>query len=141
MPAWYTEYTLDRGNIKMADLPFLLVLEGTLASGGVGTLQYSVPPSEDLEVHGVVHTSTGTFNITGMRTSDGVSYTNASQSVEIPSTAIPSVANGYNAIWALATPLLVEGSNSLYIDLEDSSAGSNTVTLILNCIRRFKVRQ
>lgn len=125
----------------MADLPFLLVLETTLASGGVGTLQYSVPPSEDLEVHGVVHTSTGTFNITGIRTSDGVSYTNASQSQEIPSTALPSVANGYNALWSLAAPLVIVGSNSLYIDLEDSSAGSNTVTVVLNCVRRFKVGQ
>ena len=93
----------------MAESPFLHVLETTLPGNGSGTLSVLVPNSEKLTIHGFRFVSTGTFNLTGIRTTDGVHYTNASQSVEIPSTVLGDATNGYNTLKDFRVPLVVEG--------------------------------
>lgn len=119
----------------MPSYPFLLVLETALNANGVGTVSYQVSPMETLTLTGLVFASTGTFNITSIRDSGGRQYTNATATVEIPSSVIPSGANANNAIWEFPTPMVIEKGNSLIIELEDSSGSGNTVTLIANAMK------
>ena len=119
----------------MGNYPFLHVFEATLTANGTGTLSVIVPNSEKLTIHSIFFTSTGVFNITDIRTSDGVHYTNASASVEIPSSIMGSVADGYNTIVDLAGEIVVDGGTTFYIDLEDSSGSGNTVTFVLNSLK------
>lgn len=114
----------------MALIPYSLVLEATLTSGGTATVSYPVPVGESLELTDMIFVSTGIFNITGIRDSSGRNYTNASLSVEIPSSVLKSGANAFNAHNPFSIPLVIEGGTVFYIDLEDSSAAGNTVTIV-----------
>lgn len=116
-------------------VPFFLVLEAVLAGNGTGSVSYSVPPSEQLLLAEMVFVATGAFNITNIRTSDGLANTNATPAIEIPSTVMQNGANSNRGIKEFAEPLLVNGSITVYVDLEDSSGAGNTVTLVFNAIR------
>lgn len=119
----------------MADRPYFLVLEATIAGNGTGTVSYTMPGNERVELHELVYVSTGRFNITDIRDSTGLHYTNASPSVEIPSDVLASGTNSNNALQKLPLPLVIESGVTLYIDLEDASGLSNTITLVFTGVR------
>lgn len=119
----------------MALIPFTLILQAVLTNGGTATVSYPVPPGETLLIKDMVFASTGAFNIYGIRDSSGRNYTNASLSVEIPSTVLASGANNNNHIPPFDIPLIVEGSTTIYFDLEDTSGAGNTVDLVFTCHR------
>jgi len=121
----------------MADFPFLVVLQVALTGNGTGSVSYSVTTQEALEIVELYQKSTGTFNVTDIRTSDGQHYTNASSVVPIPSDFFADVEDGYNAKPALPIPIVLSGGGVVYIDLLDTSGVANTVTILLRCIRRF----
>lgn len=119
----------------MADRQFTLVLEAALTSGGAATISYTVPPNEKLTLNSMVYNSTGIFNITDIRDSAGYHYTNASPATEIPSGVLANGANNFNSLKDFSAPIIIEGGMIFYVELEDSSAGANTVTLVFAGIR------
>lgn len=116
----------------MAEIPYLELASVTLTANGVGTFSQPVPNTQQLSLREWVFSSTGVFQITGIRTSDGRNYTNASPSVPIPSAVLPSGANNFNAIHQFIPELVVPGNVILYIDFKDTSGAGNVVNLLLS---------
>lgn len=114
----------------MAEFPYLLVLESTLAGNGTGTVSYTLPQGEELELTQMRFQSTGTFNITDIRDSSGNHMTNASPAVEIPSAVMQPGNQAFRSLGDFTTPFLINQGKTFYVDLEDSSGSSNTVTLV-----------
>lgn len=117
----------------MANVPYLLLLTASLASGGTASPSYAVPQGQNLNVKNLFYQSTGTFKVTGIRTSDGRNYTNASGSQGIPSSLLNNAAASNISFNDFVPDLFVDGGVILYIDLLDTSAGANTVNLLLPC--------
>lgn len=115
----------------MAEIPYLELASVVLTANGTGTFSQPVPNTQTLSIREWVFTSLGLFQITGIRTSDGRNYTNASPSVPIPSAVLPSGANNFNAIHSFIPELVIPGNVILYIDFKDISAAPNTVNLLL----------
>jgi hypothetical protein len=118
----------------MPDNPYFCILETTLAGNASGTLSYQVPANMELTIRGWRQVSTGAFNLTGVRDSQGLYYTNASASVEIPSSYIADLADGNNGLKDFPMSLVIEGGTIIYIDVEDTSGAGNTVTIVLDGI-------
>lgn len=122
----------------MATIPFLLQGRVVLTALGTGTFQYPVPQGEKVRIRDLVYSSTGTFGVTDIRTSDGRHYTNASGSAPIPSAVLANGANNFNNVRDFEPDLAVEGGSILYIDLVDTSNAGNTVNLTMNSERDTK---
>lgn len=116
--------------------PYLLVLEATLAANGTGTLSYPVPQNEQLELHQIFQQSTGAFGITSIHDSGGTNFTNASSTIEIDDDFIDDVDEANIAVRDFIVPLVVNGGTILYIDVEDTSGAGNTVSILLNGVRK-----
>lgn len=119
----------------MPDQTFFVVLETTVGANSSATLSYQVPTSESHQFLAIKAKSTGDFNVTDIRDSQGKPYTNASTTVEIPGDFFQNVANGYNAYTEFPVPIAVPGGAILYIDVEDVSGSNNTITFVLIGIR------
>lgn len=115
----------------MAEIPYLELASVVLTANGTGTFSQPIPNTQQLSIREWVYSSTGTFQVTGIRTSDGRNYTNASPSVPIPSSVLPGAANNFNSIHAFIPELVIPGNVILYIDFKDTSAAPNTVNLLL----------
>lgn len=118
-------------------IPYILQLASVLTANGTGTMQYTVPPNEGLEISELIFTSTGAFSVTDLRVSGGHVMTNAGTNNPIPSTALRNGANNNNTLYELKIPLILKGGQVLYVDLLDTSAAPNTVRLTSNCIREI----
>lgn len=115
------------------DIPYELFLSAALTAGGTGTLTYQVPQGQTLELDEFVFSSTGTFSLVGLRNAGGINFTNATPSNGIPSTMLASAANQFNIIKDFKPNLIIQGGDTLYVDLIDTSAAPNTVRLLINC--------
>lgn len=111
-------------------IPYLLRLQSVLVAGGTGSLFYAVPPDQSIELQDFVFVSTGIFNITGFRNGGGTSFTNASAATPILSTLVAAAGNNFNLLKLFTPPLRIEGGDTLYIDLIDTSGAGNTVTFL-----------
>jgi len=114
-------------------IPYELFLSSVLTAGGTGTMSYQVPPSQQLELDEFVFSSTGTFSVVGFRNGGGMQFTNATPSNGIPSTMINNAANNFNLIRDFKPNLVIQGGDTLYIDVIDTSAAPNTVRFLANC--------
>ena len=112
--------------------PFLLVMAKTVGSGLSDTLSYSVPRGEKLTITQLYFDSTGTFNVTDIRNAKGMSYSNALGNAAIPSTFFNDVTNQFNTLLNLVVPLELDGNDTLYIDVTDTSGGSNVIRFVAN---------
>lgn len=119
----------------MATYPFWLQLDVTLASGGTGTLTHTVPNNEKLTISELVFNQTGTFSVIGFTVSGGRNISNASNNKPVPSVNLQKGTNQFNHIGKFDTPLVLNGGETMTIELLDTSAGSNLVQLTANCIR------
>ena len=115
--------------------PYLLYLEQALTAAGTGSLSYTVPANEKLELHQLFVVSTGAFEVTDIRDSSGKHYTNASLAFGIPSSLLSRATNNYNVFMNFPVPILLDGALIIYIDLFDTSGAGNTVGLLLPGIR------
>ena len=122
----------------MTTIPYVLVGQKVLGALGTGTFQYPVPQGEELRIRDLIYSSSGTFSITSIYTSDGQRYTNASGSAGIPSSVLANGANNFNNIRDFEPDLVIKGGTIFYIDLVDTSNGANTVNLAMNCQRDTK---
>lgn len=120
----------------MALIPYILQLQATLTANGTGTLTYTVPNNEELDLREWQWSSTGTFGITGMRTTGGNNLTNASNNVYIPNTHLPMAVAETNNLGKFHEPLVIKGGSTLQVDLLDISGGGNTVKASFNGIRK-----
>lgn len=119
----------------MADFPFLIVLQSVLLANGTGTMSYTVPNGESLEISSLVFQSTGTFAVTDIRNSASLHYTNASASIPIPSAVLPSSANNFNSIGEFISNIKLGGGDIIYFDVKDTSGAGNTVNIVLSAVR------
>lgn len=114
-------------------IPYAIPLNAVLAGNGSISLIYSVPQDWKLYIKEWFWTSTGVFRINDIRDSRGVHFTNASQSVPILSTFLRNPGNSNIALDDFMLPITIDGGNTIYIDITDTSAGANTVNAVLNC--------
>lgn len=115
----------------MARFPFLAVLEKALAANGSGSVEYTVPTGESMEIYGVMNTATGSFDITDIRDTKGIHYSNASAAAGVPNTFLPTAQTNYVNAGDFREPIKLEGGVTIIIDLLDTSGAVNTVTLLL----------
>jgi hypothetical protein len=112
-------------------VPFWVKLEATLTANGTGTLSYNIDPSEEWEFLDWLWTSTGTFEITGIRASNGINFSNVLSTNTIPSTLLPKGADDNHALRGFPVPMRIKENNILYIDIVDTSGSGNTVEVVL----------
>ena len=120
----------------MAQIPYILQLQVTLTASGQGTLTYTVPNNEELDLREWVFSSTGVFGITGIRVTGGNTLTNASNNQYIPNTHLPMAVAETNNISKFYEPLIIKGGSTLQIDLLDTSVAGNTVKCSIAGIRK-----
>jgi hypothetical protein len=113
-------------------LPYELFLSSVLTAGGTGTMSYQVPPGQKLIIDEFVFISTGAFNVVGMRNGGGQQFTNATPSNGIPSTMLANGLNQFNVIKDFKPNLEIQGGDTFYIDIIDTSAAPNTVRFLGN---------
>ena len=113
----------------MALIPYILELEVTLAGSGQGTMTYTVPRNERLELRKMVHTSTGAFEVTAIDVSGANALTNASVADAIPSENLLDGADDYHGIGIFDPPIVIEGGGQIDIQLTDISTSSNVVKI------------
>lgn len=119
----------------MPEYPYFLELSIVLAASSSGTLSFPVPNSEVLRLTRVVYVSTGIFNITDIRSTRGIHYTNASPANPITSTQIQNAGNAFRSIMDFNGEIVIEGGETLIIDLVDTSVALNTIQLLLSGIK------
>lgn len=119
----------------MARFPFVIALEVVAAANGLIQASYIVPSGETYEITDLIWNATGAFNIIGIRSSQSLYHTNASQDNPIPSSHLKQVEQLYNFLNPFAIPMIVNPTNSLIFDIQDTSGGSNTINLSLAAIR------
>lgn len=118
------------------EIPFTIALPIVLSANGRGTVSYVVPTNQEVEFKALIYSSTGVFNLTGIRDSAGLSYTNSSENSPIPSTHLRKAGDNYNHLDLFPTQFKLGGGRTLYIDLIDTAnSGNNTVYLSLTAIR------
>jgi hypothetical protein len=113
-------------------IPYILMLNSTLAASGQGTAQYQVPPGQTLEINKLFYTAQGIFNVTGIRNGGSILFSNISASNPIPSTMLANIVNQFNVFEEMNPPLVILGGDTFYIDLLDTSGNPNTVRLLLS---------
>lgn len=114
----------------MAEFPYFLILNSVLAGNGSGTMSYTLPQNESIELTELRFIATGAFNITDIRDSSGNHLTNASAANPILSTMIQNAASPNIAVAQLPTPLIISQGKTFYVDVLDTSAAGNTVRLL-----------
>lgn len=115
----------------MALRPYLFTQTVTLSASAAGTAQFVVSPGETIRFKRLYYVSTGSFNVTGIRNSAGLRYTNASTDDPITSTTLQNAANSNISLSDFLLSLEIIGSGELDIDLVDTSGASNTVRITL----------
>jgi len=110
---------------------FFITERVTLNADGTGTWQYTVGNGEVFDIHGFFTSSTGAYDITDIRDSTGLHYTNASVNNPIPSVDFPSGANENNHIGEFPQPIHIDGGVTIYVDVIDTSGSGNVVDLLM----------
>ncbi len=118
----------------MKTIPFLIPLTVVLAANGVGNLSFAVPQNWILHIRQWWFTSTGIFRINQLQDSTGVNYTNATQSVPIPSTFLQNPGNAFLSINTFLHDIDLDGGKSIIIQVQDTSVAGNTINAVLNCM-------
>lgn len=116
---------------------FYIPLTVTLAANGQGSLIYVVPQTATLHVKGWVWKSAGAFNVVGIQDNTGIQFTNATQTVPIPSDFLPILSTPNN--WMFELPLVIDliGGKSLNINLIDTSGSSNLIKAMLYAVQDY----
>lgn len=120
----------------MAEYPFFVELQEAVGANSTATLSYQVATNEQLTIKAIRQKSTGTCNITQIRDSRGISYSNADPTEALPLELFADLADANNGLLALPFDLVVPGATTIYFDLKDTSGALNTVNLILVGIRK-----
>ena len=119
----------------MADYPFLIALNNSLPSGGRITLSYQVQTNEQIIVHDLMYSRTATFSLYGLRTNQWY-YANINESNPILSTFLKKVGNEYNNIGLFDKPLVIMSGDTLYLDVVDTGAATETLYILLAATRK-----
>jgi hypothetical protein len=119
-------------------IPYLLSLNTVLTALGQNTMSYQVPPGQTLEIDEFVFVATGIFNLVGIRNGGSVLFSNISPSLPILSTMIADVANNFNVIKSFMPHLIIQGGDTFYIDVIDTSGAGNTVRFLGNCLKNLQ---
>lgn len=114
----------------MKTIPFLIATQVVLAANAVGNLSFAVPQNWLVHIRQWWFVSTGIFRINQLQDSTGVNFTNATQSVPIPSTFLQTPANGNLAIRDLLGSLDLDGGKTLIMQVQDTSGAGNTISSI-----------
>lgn len=115
-------------------IPYVIPLNAVLAGNASISLQYSVPQAWTLDIKEWFWTSTGVFRINDILDSRGVHYTNASQSIPILSTFLRNPGNSNISFDDFMLPLHVNGGDTIFIQITDTSGGGNTINCVLNTV-------
>lgn len=113
----------------MAEFPYVLVLQAVALANSTATAFYALPPNEKLSLHDVRRSATGAFSITDIRKSGGEHLTNASASTPILSTQIQDGSSPNIGFTDFGGELEIEGGETFYIDVKDTSGSGNTINL------------
>ena len=119
----------------MAEYPFIIALQEVCAANGLINLIYTVPSGETYKLTDLIWDATGEFNVTSIRSSQSLYHTNADQNTPIPSSHLKQVEQLYNFLNPFAIPMIVNATNNLIIDVQDTSGAQNTINISIAAIR------
>jgi len=111
--------------------PYIFTDKVSLSANSTGTAEFRVDEGTAFKAKKFWITSTGSFDITGIRDNRGNHYTNASSSEPIPSAMLnrPQTAGG--GVYEFVPPLELAGGDVLYIDFKDTSGSANTINIAI----------
>jgi len=115
--------------------PYLLTMKDTTTSGGSVTLSYQLANGRKLHIHDILFQSTNTFDLINMYTAAaGRELGNMSNSNPIPSGMLREDDTQNHRPKFPIEPLILEGGDTLYIEVKDTATVANTIQALLNCI-------
>lgn len=116
----------------MASIPYFLRLQVVIAAaGGTGTATYLVPALQTLHLNTLEWESTGVFGIYNIRNTNGRIYTNASQATPLSNVFFQQGSSPNIGLLNFPYVLDIAGSDGIFFDIINTSAGANTIDLLL----------
>lgn len=115
----------------MSIIPYSVSLSVTAALNSLIEASYQIPSNQEFSIDDVIITSTGIFNLVGLRNSDGLNFANISENSPMPSTHLKNGANSNDSINPFQFPLVLKEGRTLYITFKDTSGVENDIYLTL----------
>lgn len=121
----------------MAESQLWLYSQITLGANGRGTITLQAGEGDAFTLRMVQFRSTGAFRVLRMRTSGGREYISDQQGSGIPNTFFTPT--NYDVVEAerLEPPITINPSEILYLDIQDTSGATNTVSVLFAGVRQF----
>lgn len=113
----------------MALRPFIFTDTVVLTASATATVRLPVSNGEKGFYGKLYFVSTGAFNVTGLRSDNSISYSDASAENPLTSTTLQNAANANRSLEGFDLKLDLEGPNALNIDITDTSGSGNTVRI------------
>ena len=111
--------------------PYILTDTVVLTASADGEAVLRVGANERFEGHKLLILSTGNFEVRGIKNDSGLPFTNADSGDPLTQAMFPDDYDAGDAPLELDAPLIVEKNDALTVQLTDTSAGSNTVRIVL----------
>lgn len=116
----------------MADYPFVIPIQQTIAAGLTGTYVFSISSSETMKVSRIIaNITTAGVNIVNIRDQGGRGYMPPGTSGFIPIGMVgdPSQPNDLNVL-LFDIPIELPAQDSLIVDVQNTTGGGVTLTLV-----------
>lgn len=121
----------------MAESQLWLYSQITLGANGRGTITLQAGEGDAFVLRNVQYRSTGAFRILRVRTSGGREYLSDQSGSGIPSSFFDDTVYFVTENERLEPPIMINPAEILYIDIQDTSGSSNTVSVLLSGVRQF----
>lgn len=121
----------------MAESQLWLYSQISLGANGRGTITLQAGEGDAFVLRNMQFRSTGAFRILRMRTSGGREYISDQQGSGIPNSFFDPTLYYVNANETLDPPVVINPSEILYLDVQDTSGSSNTVSVLFVGVRQF----
>lgn len=114
--------------------PFLMVANCVPTASAQSTASFPIGNGQVITIKDLWYVSTGIFNIVGIRTASGLNLSNVSTGNPISNTLLQNAASPNRASYGFLEGLLLKGSDTLFIDVVDTSVATNTIRFLFPCI-------
>ncbi len=115
-------------------IPFTIAIKETITASGTVEFTYRAPQNQPVEVVGAIFLPAAACSLIRMQVNGSQILGTMSTADPIPSTELPKTDTDVRALNLFRVPLRLEGGDTLIIELLDTSAGSNLVTVLLEAI-------
>lgn len=121
----------------MAESQLWLYGRITLGANGRGTITLQAGEGDAFVLRNMTFRSTGAFVVLRLRTSGGREYISDQVGTGIPNTFFTPTNFDIAEVERLEPPIVINPSEILYLDLQDTSGASNTISVLFTGVRQF----